>query len=127
MTRKPFLFVVKQDGSLEDKAKQAQIKSQLKGVILLDGTWSQAKTLWWRNAWLLKCPRLILSPKSNSLYGELRKEPRKECLSTIETVADTLEALGESESQSLHLKFLFAELLKKYSYSVQASSGALPT
>ncbi|MCL4790988.1 MAG: DTW domain-containing protein, partial [Gammaproteobacteria bacterium] len=26
----------------------------LDGIIVLDGTWSQAKTLWWRNAWLLK-------------------------------------------------------------------------
>ena len=26
----------------------------LEGVIVIDGSWSQAKTLWWRNAWLLK-------------------------------------------------------------------------
>ncbi len=24
----------------------------LEGVIVLDGTWSKAKTLWWRNPWL---------------------------------------------------------------------------
>jgi DTW domain-containing protein YfiP len=34
----------------------------LDGVVILDGTWSQAKTLWWRNAWVLKCKRIALKP-----------------------------------------------------------------
>ena len=45
--------------------------------MLLDGTWSQAKALWWRNAWMLKCQRVILGPKRPSRYGKLRKEPRQ--------------------------------------------------
>src|SRR5262249_27383512 len=28
--------------------------SELDGIVLLDGSWSQAKALWWRNPWLLK-------------------------------------------------------------------------
>src|SRR4051794_27654522 len=35
---------------------------KLEGVVLLDGTWSQAKALWWRNPWMLKCQRVILNP-----------------------------------------------------------------
>src|ERR1700758_4458690 len=27
--------------------------AEIEGVILLDGSWGQAKALWWRNAWLL--------------------------------------------------------------------------
>jgi hypothetical protein len=64
------------------------------GLILLDGTWSQAKTLWWRNAWLLKTRRLQLVPKQKSRYGKLRKEPRPECVSTLEAAAETLSFLG---------------------------------
>lgn len=110
----PGLYPVKKDGSLLPEAESAVALSELEGVILLDGTWSQAKTLWWRNSWLLKCRRLILVPKARSLYGELRKEPRRECLSTIETTADVLDALGEAPEVGAHLRDLFSELLRKY-------------
>ena len=42
-------------------------------MVVLDGTWSQAKALWWRNAWMLKCQRVILGPAQPSRYGKLRK------------------------------------------------------
>lgn len=70
----------------------------LEGIILLDGNWSQAKALWWRNPWLLKCRRLVLQPPRPSLYGSLRKEPRRESVSTIEAAAYTLAAL-ENDSE----------------------------
>ena len=65
----------------------------LKGVIGLDGTWSQAKALWWRNPWLLKCRRLVLNPPFASHYGRLRREPRRESLSTLEAVGFALATL----------------------------------
>jgi DTW domain-containing protein YfiP len=104
----------------------------LEGIILLDGTWSQAKTLWWRNAWLLKCKRVILTPRSKSLYKELRKEPRRECLSTIESLAECLTALGESAETEKQLKSVFAELLNKQrerlkKQKTSASSESAPT
>jgi len=102
------IFVDKKGAPLND---QGEARDGLQGVILLDGTWSQAKTLWWRNAWLLKCKRAALMPKSASLYGSLRKEPRKECLSTIESIALTLEALGESSEVSQTLRSSFRRLL----------------
>lgn len=86
---------------------------KLDGIVVLDGSWSQAKSLWWRNAWLLKLRRVILTPQHKSLYKELRKEPRKECLSTIESVAEVLEALGEKPQVSKHLRGLFSSLLDK--------------
>ncbi len=85
----------------------------LEGIVILDGTWSQAKALWWRNAWLLKLKRMILQPAQPSLYRELRKEPRKECLSTIESIAETLVALGEPVETGEKLKSLFSSLLEK--------------
>ena len=65
-------------------AEQEQALAALEGIILLDGNWAQAKALWWRNAWLLKCRRLVLQPPCASLYGALRKEPRRESVATIE-------------------------------------------
>jgi len=87
------------------------------GIILLDGTWAQAKTLWWRNAWLLKTRRMHLIPKQKSLYGNVRKEPRPECVSTLEAAAETLSFLGVEESIEILLKEKFSEQLKNYKSS----------
>jgi len=65
----------------------------LAGIVLLDGSWSQAKTLWWRNPWLLKLPRLVLNPPRPARLGRLRREPRREALSTIEAAALVLRRL----------------------------------
>jgi DTW domain-containing protein YfiP len=101
-------------------APVAEPAEALEGVIILDGTWSQAKTLWWRNAWLLKLKRVVLIPRSRSLYRELRKEPRRECLSTIESIAECLTALGEPAQVEAELKRLFSELLGKQRARLQA-------
>jgi DTW domain-containing protein YfiP len=86
----------------------------IEGIVILDGTWSQAKALWWRNAWLLKLNRAILVPSQPSLYRELRKEPRKECLSTIESIGEALVASGEPIGINEVLRSLFSQLLEKY-------------
>ena len=67
----------------------------LEGILALDGTWSQGKTLWWRNPWLLKLPRVVLRPTEAGIYGKLRQEPRREHVSTLEAVADALVGNGE--------------------------------
>jgi DTW domain-containing protein len=74
-------------------ADQDLLLAALEGIILLDGSWSQAKALWWRNPWLLKLRRLVLAPPRPSRYGELRKEPRPDSVSTIEAAAFALAAI----------------------------------
>ncbi|MBI3554753.1 MAG: DTW domain-containing protein [Deltaproteobacteria bacterium] len=86
----------------------------LEGLVVLDGTWSQAKTLWWRNAWLLKLNRIVITPERKSMYGDLRREPRRECLSTIESVAEALDVLGEKPEAAAALRTSFSELLKRF-------------
>lgn len=76
----------------------------LEGVVVLDGTWSQAKTLWWRNPWLLKLGRVVVNPREPSIYGKMRKEPRREYVSTLEAVAEVLPALGEPEELRTQLR-----------------------
>jgi DTW domain-containing protein YfiP len=86
----------------------------LEGVVLLDGNWSQAKALWWRNPWMLKCRRVILGPRRPSRYGSLRREPRRDGLSTIEAagmVVSRLEARPEIEET---LNAGFERLLDRY-------------
>jgi DTW domain-containing protein YfiP len=77
----------------EPAADQEAILRGLDGVVVLDGTWKEAKTLWWRNPWLLKLRRLVLNPHRKSRYGRIRREPRREALSTLEAVALLLKHL----------------------------------
>jgi hypothetical protein len=100
--------VMDRNGKLRDLQRHG-----LDGIIVLDGTWSQAKTLWWRNAWLLKLPLIVLKPAEPSLYGRLRKSPRKECVSTLEAVADVLPALGEPAAVRVNLRRLLRTLLQR--------------
>jgi DTW domain-containing protein YfiP len=87
----------------------------LRGLIVLDGTWSQAKALWWRNSWLLKLKRVVLQPQAPSRYGKLRKEPRAEALSTIESSALALEKMDKNgKAMRQHLEDAFQRLLDEY-------------
>ncbi len=102
------VVVIDRKGRLRDLKRHG-----LEGIIVLDGTWSQAKTLWWRNAWLLKLPRVVLQPREPSMYGRLRKEPRKEWVSTLEAIGDVLPALGEPEAVRSNLRRLLRTLLQR--------------
>ena len=93
--------------------EQDSVLKDLEGIILLDGNWAQAKALWWRNAWLLKCRRLVLQPPRESLYGKLRKEPRKESVSTNEAAAYTLAALDGDDGLAERVLPPFRTLLEK--------------
>ena len=93
---------------------EAPSNAEIGGLILLDGTWAQAKTLWWRNAWLLKTQRIYIVPKSKSLYGNIRKEPRPECVSTLEAAAETLSFLGIDPKVEEALKSSFKDRLKSF-------------
>lgn len=102
---------------LVDK-KGAPLQSQhdlkkVRGIILLDGNWSQSKTLWWRNAWLTRCQRGILNPAAKSMYKNVRREPRKESLSTLEALAETLLALEGNTDAAETLRGTFGEFLKR--------------
>jgi DTW domain-containing protein len=66
---------------------QQTMLRDLDGAVLLDGSWSEAKALWWRNPWLLRLRRLVLNPQRSSDYNRIRREPRREALSTIEAAA----------------------------------------
>jgi DTW domain-containing protein len=77
----------------EPAADQEAMLRGLDGVVVLDGTWKEAKTLWWRNPWLLKLRRLVLNPHHRSRYGRIRREPRREALSTLEAAALLLKHL----------------------------------
>jgi DTW domain-containing protein len=106
------VVAINRKGEVEDN--QRAILKDIEGIVLLDGTWSQAKALWWRNAWMLKCQRVILGPAKPSLYGKLRREPRRDGLSTIEAAAILLAALEKRSDIEATLSASFERMLAKY-------------
>jgi DTW domain-containing protein YfiP len=106
------IVAINRKGELE--ADQRGILGDIEGIVLLDGTWSQAKALWWRNAWMLKCQRVILGPKHPSRYGQLRREPRRDGLSTIEAAAMLLAGLEKRPDIAETLNGSFERMLARY-------------
>jgi DTW domain-containing protein YfiP len=95
-------------------AHQEAVLHDLEGIIVLDGSWSQAKALWWRNPWFLKCQRLVLNTPFASRYGKLRREPRRDSLSTLESVGFVLSELEEDDTIFERLLKPFEALLDRY-------------
>jgi hypothetical protein len=68
-------------------------------LLVLDGTWSQAHVMYRDTPWLAGLPHVALVPTVPSQY-RIRRQPRRECLSTIEAVVLALRAL-EPETPGL--------------------------
>ena len=108
----------------EVEPHQRAILEDIEGVVRLDGTWSPAKALGWRNAWMLKCQRVILGPKRPSRYGQLRREPRRDGLSTIEAAGLLLAGLEKRPKIAEALNDSFERMLARYR-QVQTEMPAL--
>jgi DTW domain-containing protein len=98
----------------EPEPDQDALLRDVEGIVLLDGSWSQAKALWWRNPWMLKCRRVILGPWQPSRYGRLRREPRRDGLSTIEAAAMLLSRLENRPEIEAALNASFEKMLAGY-------------
>ncbi|MGX9432264.1 tRNA-uridine aminocarboxypropyltransferase [Bradyrhizobium sp. LeoA1S1] len=106
--------VVAVERKAELEPNQRSVLGRIEGIVLLDGTWSQAKALWWRNPWMLKCQRVILGPRQPSRYGQLRREPRRDGLSTIEAAGLLLAALEKRPDIAETLNASFERMLARY-------------
>jgi len=90
-------------------ARLLPIKTKFKGIVVLDGSWKQAKSTWWRNPWLLKLTRITLNPDHKSLRGQTKKEG----LATVEAIALALDCLGENKEIGAGLRKQYEELIIK--------------
>jgi DTW domain-containing protein len=89
------------------KKRLLPIVTKFKGIVVLDGSWKQAKAMWWRNPWLLKLTRITLNPS----HASLRAQTKKQGLSTIESIALALTCLGENPKVSELLRDRYEELI----------------
>ena len=116
------IVFVNRKGELE--REQDALMRDIEGIVLLDGTWSQAKALWWRNAWMLKCRRVVLGPRRPSRYGRLRREPRRDGLSTIEAAAMLLSRLERRPDIEEKLTASFERMLDRVREHGAAGGGS---
>jgi tRNA-uridine aminocarboxypropyltransferase len=108
----------------EAMADGSAVLRSLEGIVLLDGSWKEAKTLWWRNPWLLKLHRLVLNPPSPARLGRLRREPRRDALSTIEAAALVLRHLDGGVETADALLAALDRLIEAARRSAQAAAKA---
>lgn len=94
-TRENLLLPVNKKGTPMASPSAAEIFAGLGGLIVLDGSWRDVKAMWWRNAWFLKCQRLVLVPAKVSTYKSIRNSPKRENLSSVEAAAMALKLMGE--------------------------------
>jgi DTW domain-containing protein len=78
-------------------------------LVVIDGTWHQAKAMFRDHRWLQRLPRYRLSPRAPSRY-RLRKEPAAHCISTIEAIVEAL-AILEPETPAARLLDAFEALI----------------
>ncbi len=82
----------------------------IKTLVVIDGTWAQARKVFKHNPGLQQLPRLGITPERPGNY-RIRREPAAECLATIEALAQALGVL-EGEPQR------FAGMLAAFTYMV---------
>ena len=105
-------------------ADQDAALAEIEGIVLLDGSWSQAKTLWWRNPWVLKARRIVLNPSRPSRYGLIRREPRRDSLSTLEAAGLALARIeGKPEIETALVESFERMLAQARSVALDAEGG----
>jgi len=92
-------------------------------LVVVDGTWHQARSLTRKNPFLLDLPQYAFEPERPSEY-RIRREPRADYVSTIEAVTAALGLLeGDSQRfESMLLPFR-AMVDKQLDYVAQSSGG----
>jgi DTW domain-containing protein YfiP len=85
-------------------------------LVLIDGTWHEARKIHQRSPYLQKVRRVCLTPEGKSRYN-LRKNQKENCLCTAECVIQVLRSTGDTES---------ADLLEQRFLAFIKQSGAKP-
>lgn len=82
----------------------------VRSLIVVDGTWWQARKMLALNPRLASVRRIGVTPRAPGNY-RIRREPRPECLATVEAVASALGALEGEPAR-------FDEMLRAFTFMV---------
>ena len=95
-------------------------------LVVVDGTWWQARKLLKRNAALAALPQLRFTPPAPSNY-RIRREPADHCVATVEALAQVLGALeGDPERFAALLRPFEAMIDTQLHYATHGARRAPP-
>jgi DTW domain-containing protein YfiP len=86
-------------GPAARELKDLNVSERPRHLVVIDGTWHTARTLYRDKAWLRRLPQVSLTPAEPSRY-RIRREPEAHCVSTIEAIVQALRVL-EPETNGL--------------------------
>lgn len=93
-------------------------------LVVIDGTWNQARVLNRRLPSLATLPRIRFTPTSPSEY-RIRREPRADYLSTVESIALVLSHLEPERSELELLRQTFRTMIDR-NVAARSTSRAAP-
>ena len=94
-------------------------RTQVQHLVLLDGTWSQARSLYRHNAWLHALLHVEIASDGIDRY-RIRREPKPTYTSTIEAVVRALQAVEDNPQPFEHLLVAFERMIAAQMCSSQA-------
>jgi hypothetical protein len=89
-------------------------------LLVLDGTWAQARALYRQNAWLRALPHLRLEPRQPSRY-RIRRPPRRSYLSTVEAIVEALRIFEPETPGTDALLAVFDSMIDEQAVYAQRS------
>ncbi|XP_020593522.1 uncharacterized protein LOC110033772 [Phalaenopsis equestris] len=89
-----------------------ELDHEVKHLIVLDGTWAKARRMYYENPWLKLLPHLKLNQRKESLYSEVRHQPKAGFLSTIESIVCALKGLGNDMEGLDELLEVFESMIR---------------
>jgi DTW domain-containing protein len=92
-------------------------------LVVIDGTWHTARTLYRDKAWLRSLPQVRFSPAAPSRY-RIRREPSLDYVSTLEAIVEALRVL-EPETEGLDaLLAAFDHMIDEQLVFIRRGQGA---
>jgi len=91
-------------------------------LVVIDGTWFNAKKIYDAHAWLRALPQVGLAPRRPSAY-RIRREPRRDCLATLEAIVEALRLLEPQTRGFDDLLDAFASMIDWQESHMPARSG----
>jgi DTW domain-containing protein YfiP len=81
-----------------------------KALVVIDGTWHQARALYRDHRWLARLPAVQLTPRAPSRY-RIRREPAPNYISTIEAIVQALSVIEPETRDTASLISAFDALI----------------
>jgi DTW domain-containing protein len=105
----------------DDAEDVATVTTAPETLVVVDGTWSNAKKVVMNCPILSALPRLKFFPDKPGNY-RIRKEPEEHCLATIEATAFVLEKLEKSPGKFVPMLSVFDAMVEKQLAYIQSNN-----